>query len=182
MVQICRASRKTTDDPIQQGIDRFYVYQDIAHYATKGITVDEFPAPDGSVELVAEVVTMTKQDYDELMAFSYGLDLLSHNLFHRNKKIRKMKNKTELSDYARSLHQAAIMPRFFIGQEVKTEHGNGIIVSIEMPHNGLYLQPERAEAVVWYGTERAFEEGTGWVNFTYKLSGLSAVENDVEDV
>jgi hypothetical protein len=67
MVQICRASRKTTDDPIQQGIDRFYVYQDIAHYATKGITVDEFPAPDGSVELVAEVVTMTKQDYDELM-------------------------------------------------------------------------------------------------------------------
>ena len=67
MVQIHRASRKTTDDPIQQGIDRFYVYQDIAHYATKGITVAEFPAADGYVELVAEVVTMTKQDYDELM-------------------------------------------------------------------------------------------------------------------
>ena len=31
------------------------------------IDVAEFPAPDGSVELVAEVVTMTKQDYDELM-------------------------------------------------------------------------------------------------------------------
>mgnify|MGYP007112909149 CR=1 FL=1 len=73
MVQIHRASRKTTDDPIQQGIDRFYVYQDIAHYATKGITVDEFPAPDGSVELVAEVVTMTKQDYDDLMAFLKGV-------------------------------------------------------------------------------------------------------------
>ncbi len=69
MVQIHRASRKTTDDPIQQGIDRFYVYQDIAHYATKGITVDEFPAPDGSVELVAEVVTMTKQDYDDLLTY-----------------------------------------------------------------------------------------------------------------
>ena len=69
MVQIHRASRKTTDDPIQQGIDRFYVYQDIAHYATKGITVDEFPAPDGSVELVAEVVTMTKQDYDDILAY-----------------------------------------------------------------------------------------------------------------
>ena len=69
MVQICRASRKTTDDPIQQGIDRFYVYQDIAHYATKGITVDEFPAPDGSVELVAEVVTMTKQDFDDIIAY-----------------------------------------------------------------------------------------------------------------
>ena len=69
MVQICRASRKTTDDPIQQGIDRFYVYQDIAHYATKGIAVAEFPAPDGSVELVAEVVTMTKQDYDDILAY-----------------------------------------------------------------------------------------------------------------
>jgi len=69
MVQICRASRKTTGDPIQQGIDRFYVYQDIAHYATKGITVDEFPAPDGSVELVAEVVTMTKQDFDDILTY-----------------------------------------------------------------------------------------------------------------
>ena len=73
MVQICRASRKTTDDPIQQGIDRFYVYQDIAHYATKGITVDEFPAPDGSVELVAEVVTMTKPDFDDLILFLEGI-------------------------------------------------------------------------------------------------------------
>jgi len=73
MVQICRASRKTSSDPIQQGIDRFYVYQDIARYATKGITVDEFPAADGSVELVAEVVTMTKQDYDELMLFLKGI-------------------------------------------------------------------------------------------------------------
>ena len=33
----------------------------------------EFPAPDGSVELVAEVVTMTKQDYDDLMAFLKGV-------------------------------------------------------------------------------------------------------------
>ena len=88
MVQICRASRKTTGDPIQQGIDRFYVYQDIAHYATKGITVDEFPAPDGSVELVAEVVTMTKQDYDEIMAFLRGFremgdkTLLASKLFY----------------------------------------------------------------------------------------------------
>ena len=72
MVQIHRASRKTTDDPIQQGIDRFYVYQDIAHYVCKGIEIAEFPAPDGSVELVAEVVTMTKQDYDDLLTYLIG--------------------------------------------------------------------------------------------------------------
>ena len=33
------------------------------------IDVAEFPAPDGSVELVAEVVTMTKQDYDDLLTY-----------------------------------------------------------------------------------------------------------------
>ena len=49
---------------------------------------------------------------------------------------------------------------------------------VEMPHNGLYLQPERAEAVVWYSTERAFEQGIKWVSFTYKLSELSAIENE----
>ena len=37
------------------------------------IDVAEFPAPDGSVELVAEVVTMTKQDYDELITFLKGV-------------------------------------------------------------------------------------------------------------
>ena len=31
--------------------------------------IAEFPAPDGSVELVAEVVTMTKQDYDDLLTY-----------------------------------------------------------------------------------------------------------------
>ena len=33
------------------------------------IDIAEFPAPDGSVELVAEVVTMTKQDYDDILAY-----------------------------------------------------------------------------------------------------------------
>ena len=80
---------------------------------------------------------------------------------------------TWLEAQIHALRQTAVMPRFFIGQEVKTEHGIGIIVAIEMPHNGLYLQPERAEAVVWYSTERAFKEGIKWVSFTYKLTELS---------
>ena len=52
------------------------------------IEVTEFPAPDGSVELVAEVVTMTKQDYDDLMAFLEGFremgdkTLLASKLFY----------------------------------------------------------------------------------------------------
>ena len=37
--------------------------------AGMAIDIAEFPAPDGSVELVAEVVTMTKQDYDDLLTY-----------------------------------------------------------------------------------------------------------------
>jgi hypothetical protein len=33
------------------------------------VDIAEFPAADGSVELVAEVVTMTKQDYDDILAY-----------------------------------------------------------------------------------------------------------------
>lgn len=83
MVHIHRASRKRTfaDDLVQQGIDRFYVQQEIAHYACSGIEIAEFPAPDGSVELVAEVVTMTKQDYDELLSIGRGMaELYKANL------------------------------------------------------------------------------------------------------
>jgi len=53
-----------------------------------------------------------------------------------------MEHETKISDYTRSLRQTAVMPRFFIGQEVKTEHGIGIIVAIEMPllENGTDLR------------------------------------------
>jgi hypothetical protein len=105
-------------------------------------------------------------------------------LLERKKRVKPVKEvgidkdaKNGLSDYDYSLVQVSNMPRFFIGQEVKTKHGIGIIVAIEMPHNGLYLQPECAEAVVWYSTQRAFEQQIRWVSFTYKLSDLSPIEN-----
>lgn len=39
------------------------------------IDVAEFPVPDGSVELVAEVVTMAKQDYDDLLTYLVCFEL-----------------------------------------------------------------------------------------------------------
>lgn len=89
-----------------------------------------------------------------------------------------MKTENKLSDYTRELRKTAAMPRFFIGQEVKTKHGIGIIVAIEIPCNGLCLYPKRAKAAVWYSREKSFEEGIRWVTFAYKLSELSAVENE----
>jgi len=69
MVQIHRASRKTNNEFIEVDMARFYAGQAAMNLAGKDVVVTEFPAPDGSVELVAEVVTMTKQDYDDLLTY-----------------------------------------------------------------------------------------------------------------
>lgn len=64
------------------------------------------------------------------------------------------------------------IPKYHIGQEVETDIGVGIIVSIEMPYNGLYISPERTMCVVWFSTEGA--KG-GFVNRQFKISELKPV-------
>jgi len=77
------------------------------------------------------------------------------------------------SDYQKGLNAVKPLPTFYLGQEVETKDGKGIIVRLSMEFNGLYLSPERSEAVVWYSTSKAFDEGITWVSFTYRLSELS---------
>ncbi len=81
----------------------------------------------------------------------------------------------KLSDYQKALHIASVMPRFYLGQEVQTKDGKGIIVDLRMQWNGLYIEPDKSEAVVWYSTESAATktEGGSWVSFTYRLTELS---------
>ena len=81
----------------------------------------------------------------------------------------------KLSDYQKALHIASVMLRFYLGQEVQTKDGKGIIVDLKMQWNGLYIEPNTSEAVVWYSTESAANrtEGGNWVSFTYKLTELS---------
>lgn len=81
----------------------------------------------------------------------------------------------KLSDYQKAFHTASVMPRFYLGQEVQTKDGKGIIVDLKMQWNGLYIEPNTSEAVVWYSTESAVNrtEGGNWVSFTYKLTELS---------
>ena len=81
----------------------------------------------------------------------------------------------KLSDYQKALHIASVMPRFYLGQGVQTKDGKGIIVDLKMQWNGLYIEPNTSEAVVWYSTESAANrtEGGNWVSFTYKLTELS---------
>ena len=79
----------------------------------------------------------------------------------------------KLSDYQKALHIAVVMPRFYLGQEVETKDGKGIIVKLEMEFNGLYISPERSRAIVWFSTEKAVLDGTKWVNASYSLSELN---------
>ena len=74
----------------------------------------------------------------------------------------------KLSDYQKALHIASVMPRFYLGQEAQTKDGKDIIVDLKIQWNGLYIEPDTSEAVVWYSTE-----GSNWVSFTYKLTELS---------
>jgi len=78
MVQIHRKSIKVTKEfletPLYGVLIRSTLRQDFMEMLSNiDFDLVEFPAADGSVELVAEVVTMTKQDYDEIMLFLKGI-------------------------------------------------------------------------------------------------------------
>jgi hypothetical protein len=83
-----------------------------------------------------------------------------------------MNTETELTDYEKALRICGVMPRFFLGQEVETKDGKGIIVKLEMEWNGLYLSPERSRCIVWFSTVNTKNK---WVNAEYRLSELNVV-------
>lgn len=84
----------------------------------------------------------------------------------------------KVTDYEKALQIVSTLPRFYLGQEVETKEGTGIIVNLRMQWNGLYIEPNTSEAVVWYSTESAVNsmEGGKWVSFTYKLTELTSLE------
>jgi hypothetical protein len=75
-----------------------------------------------------------------------------------------------------------------IFQEVNTEDGRGILVSITTPHNGLYVEFDRANATVWYGTDNAVYNGCRWITREYSLKELEEwnkelkLDNTLEDL
>jgi hypothetical protein len=77
-----------------------------------------------------------------------------------------------MNDYEKALERMKELPNFKLGEEVSTPIGKGIIVSLEMPSNGLYLSPERATAVVWFSTETT---PNGWVQKEFALNELYKV-------
>ena len=77
-----------------------------------------------------------------------------------------MNTETELTEYKKSLFICGNVPRFFLGQEVKTKLGNGIIVGLKMHWNGLYIEPERMIAQVWFGTSN---NCTKWISQDFEI-------------
>ena len=61
-------------------------------------------------------------------------------------------------------------------QEVNTKDGRGLLISVETPFNGLYVEYDRAKAVVWYSTEKAVYDSSGyggkWISREYSFKDL----------
>ena len=76
-----------------------------------------------------------------------------------------------------------------IFQEVNTEDGRGILVSISTPHNGLYVEFDRSRATVWYGMDKAkLYTSFNWISREYSLRELEEwnkelkLDNTLEDL
>lgn len=75
-----------------------------------------------------------------------------------------------------------------IFQEVNTEDGRGILIKIDTPFNGLYIEFDRALALVWYGTDKAVYNGARWISKEYSLKDLEKwnselkLDNTLEDL
>lgn len=75
-----------------------------------------------------------------------------------------------------------------IFEEVNTEDGRGILVSINTPFNGLYVEFDKAQGVVWYGTDKSIYNGDRWISKEYSLKDLEKwnselkLDNTLEDL
>lgn len=75
------------------------------------------------------------------------------------------------SDYDVAIENAIKIPKFYLGQEVETPYGIGVIVDMKMDYNGLYISPENASVVVWYSCDSR----NGKISWQYKLSEISSI-------
>jgi hypothetical protein len=67
-----------------------------------------------------------------------------------------------------------------IFQEVNTEHGRGILVGIETPHNGLCVDFDKSKATVWYGAKNVVVGGGSWISRVYLLRDLEEWNSELK--
>ena len=68
-----------------------------------------------------------------------------------------------------------------IHSRVMTEWGEGTLISVETPFNGLYASYEQARCVVWFGPENPGKregEGACWITRDISLKELAEMNSD----
>jgi len=74
-----------------------------------------------------------------------------------------------MNDYKKALESVKNIPKIYLGQEVMTTIGKGIVVNMKMEHNGLYIRPEVSTVTVWFSCA---DSTNGWVNKEFRLSEI----------
>ena len=85
-----------------------------------------------------------------------------------------------INDYEKSksrISEVETLHHFYLGQEVKTKEGTGIIVSLTLDYNGLHVVAESGMATVWYSTESSVKKANGgrWKALEYQLKDLKTL-------
>lgn len=62
-------------------------------------------------------------------------------------------------------------------QQVQTPHGVGLLIGLDVPYNGLYVEPCRAQFTVWYSTDKS---QSGWVSHAYYVTDIKPYVEVVE--
>ena len=68
-----------------------------------------------------------------------------------------------------------------IHSKVMTEWGEGTLISVETPFNGLYASYDQAKCVVWFGSENPGKregEGANWISREISLKELVEMNAD----
>jgi hypothetical protein len=88
--------------------------------------------------------------------------------------LKMISNDIKISDYEKAFDRVEDLPYYYLGQEVKTPYGRGIIIGLKMPSNGLYLSPKQSMCHVWYSTEKS----SPWVQFEFTLDQIEKFQNE----
>jgi hypothetical protein len=88
--------------------------------------------------------------------------------------LTQISEKKSAYEIAKQRCKECIPQHFYLGQEVLTPDGKGLVVKlfINHPTNGLYIRPELSMALVWYSCEGA---ANGWSQREYSLDELKEV-------
>lgn len=88
--------------------------------------------------------------------------------------LAQVKEKKSAYEIAKQRCKECIPHHIYLGQEVLTPDGKGLVVKLFISHptNGLYIRPELSMALVWYSCEGA---ANGWSQREYPIDELKEV-------